>query len=157
VRGAVSIFQFDIGFVSFLDVSYDFDSAVLPLSGAGGFAGNAVAMGVEQALIAFDGLVVSLISSQPVADSPGALFGPFEGLNAATGAAVTTPDPIGNPMLRRLSIPVNLPLSIVLEGVPLTASASGTITAFALVPEPTTLLLVGGGMAGLAALGRRRS
>jgi hypothetical protein len=159
VRGAAlgGLVQFDIGFVSFLDVFYDISSLVLPINLSGNFAGNALTMGVDSATIAFDGLVVSLIGSQPVADSPGAVFGPYLGTNTLAGATVTSPNPIGDPLLRRLSIPVDLPLSLVLEGVPLSASATGTIVAYGYVPlpEPATLALLGGGLVALAV--RRRS
>jgi hypothetical protein len=146
----------DVGFVSFLDTEYDVASALLPIGGGGTFAGNALTLGVLDALIAFDGLSV-IIVGQVIPDSPPTPLGtPVLGLNTAAGASVTAPDPIGDPLLRKLTIPVSVPLTLTLQGTTLNASAAGQIVAFGYVPEPTTIGLLGLGIAGLAALGRRR-
>ncbi len=152
----MSFVTVDAAFISFLDVAYDIASAgPLAIGGGGAFAGNALAVGVETATVALDGL--STLVGQPIPDTPGTPFDNIFGGNTLAGASVTTPDPVGNPLLRQLTIPVNVPLQLSLEGTNLNASATGTIVAFALIPEPTTLLLLAGGLAGLAAHGRKRA
>ncbi len=156
VRASVSFVTLDVAWISFLDVAYDLDSAgPLAIGGGGAFAGNALAVGVESATVALDGL--STLVGQVIPDTPGTPFDNIFGANTLAGATVTTPDPVGNPLLRQLTIPVDVPLSLTLEGTNLNASATGEIVAFALVPEPTTLLLLAGGLAGLAVHGRKRA
>jgi len=159
VRASVSILTVDAGFVSFLDVDYDIMSAPLALDGSGNFAGNALTMGVADALIAFDGLSVALIG-QPIPDQPPTPLGaPVLGSNTAAGASVTAPDPVGDPLLRKLTIPVNVPLQLDLQGALVNASATGQIVAYAYLtaPEPGTVVLLAFGLGGLAIVGRKRA
>jgi len=57
---------------------------------------------------------------------------------------------------RRLTIDVDVPISLDLSGVPLTATITGQIVALATVPEPASVSLVGLALS-LVALRRRRS
>jgi hypothetical protein len=157
VRATVSLLSVDVGFVSFLDVRYDVLSGVLPIDGSGSFAANALTIGLADALLAFDGLNVSPLEL-PVPDAPPTPVGPLLGTNAVASALVTAPDPIGDPLLRRLTIAVNVPFELDLLGTPLNASASGILVAYAyLVPEPGTLVLLAFGLAGLAIVRRERA
>ena len=159
VRASVSILTVDAGFVSFLDVEYDLMSGVLALDPSGNFAGNALTMGVADALVAFDGLSVAIIG-QPIPDTPPTPLGaPVLGSNTAAGASVTAPDPINDPLLRKLTIPVNVPLQLDLQGALVNASATGTIVAYAylVAPEPGTAMLLAFGLGGLALVGRKRA
>jgi PEP-CTERM motif len=141
----------DAGFFNFTATTYDVVSSALAISGTN-FAANTMTLGIDTATLAFDGLNIIFVG-QPIPDSFGALAGIF-GTNGAATGTVVAPDPIGDPLLRRLTIPVSLPLMLNLEGTMLNASASGTIVAYAYVPEPGTLLLLGGGLLALA-VGRR--
>lgn len=157
VRATVSLVTADVGFVSFLDVRYDLLSGLLPIDGSGSFAGDALTIGLADALLAFDGLSVILLG-QAIPDTPPTPVGTLLGANAAASAFVTAPDPIGDPLLRKLTIAVNVPLQLDLQGTPLNASASGLLVAYAyLVPEPGTLVLLAFGLAGLTIGGHERA
>jgi len=157
VRATVSLLTVDAGFVSFLEVRYDVLSGVLPIDGSGSFAAHALTIGLADALLAFDGLNVTPLDL-PIPDAPPTPVGALLGANAAASAFVTAPDPIGDPLLRRLTIAVNVPFQLDLLGTPLNASASGLLVAYAyLVPEPGTLVLLAFGLAGLAIVRRERA
>jgi hypothetical protein len=141
--------------VSFTDVEYDIASALLPITGTS-FAGNALSMGILDSLIAFDGLSI-IIVGQLIPDSLPTPLGSVMGTNTLAGATVTSPDPIGSPLLRQLTIPVNVPLQLDLQGSLVNASTTGSIIAYALVPEPTTALLLGLGLGALAVRGGKRA
>jgi hypothetical protein len=141
----------DAGFFNFTATTYDVVSSALSISGTN-FAANTLSMGIDTATLAFDGLSIIFVG-QAIPDSNGPLAGVY-GTNGAATGSVVAPDPIGDPLLRRLTIPVSLPLVLNLEGTLLNASASGTLVAYAYVPEPGTLLLLGGGVLALA-LSRR--
>jgi hypothetical protein len=154
VRATVGL-TVDAAFISFLDVSYDLGSTALPISGTS-FAANSLSLGIDSTHVAFDGLSI-IIVGQPIPDDPGALIENVFGTNTSGSASITSPNPVGAPLLRRLSIPVSLPLVLNLGDINLNASITGNIVAFATVPEPTTALLLGIGLAGMAAIGRKRN
>jgi len=139
----------DAAFFNFTSVDYDIVSTALGIS-AGSFAANSLTLGIASADVAFDGLSIIFIG-QPIADSLSTITG-VTGTNTAASGTITAPNPGGDPLLRRLEIPVSLPLVLNLQGTMLNASASGTLVAYAyVVPEPGTLLLLGGGLLALAA------
>jgi hypothetical protein len=147
VRANVGI-AVDAAFFNFTAVDYDIVSTALGIS-AGSFTANTLTLGMETANVSFDGLSIIFVG-QPIPDSVGTITGVF-GTNTAAAGTITTPNPIGDPLLRRLEIPVVLPLMLNLQGTMLSASATGTVVAYGYVPEPGTLLLLGGGLLALAA------
>jgi hypothetical protein len=156
VRATVSILTVDAAFVNFTDSLLDVFSPVLPIT-AGSFDGTALDLGIESASVAFDGLSIVLVG-QLIPDSPGTLVTDAFGMNLLAGATITSPDPIGQPDLRRLTVPVDVDLLVDINGVPLDASASGTIVAnTTLVPEPAVASMLGSGALLLVMLDRRRS
>lgn len=151
VRGSVSFLTLDLAFIAFRDVFYDIASGVLALDGGGAFAGGANNFGIDSALLDVDGLS-ALIVGQVI---PDVLSEPLSGLTGLNngGGVVTN---LGG-LNRMLTITVNVPISLDLEGTIVTASATGTIVAFAtLVPEPSSVLLAGFAVFGLIWAGRRR-
>lgn len=154
VRANVLIIEPDAAFVNFTVVFFDLDSGVLPIT-AGSFASEAVDLGIESATVAFDGLDVGFGFGQPIPDAPDYVILDALGMNLAAGATVTAPDPF-QPNLRRLSIPVDVDLAIDL-GVPLDATATGTLVAYATLPEPGAAWALASGGLLLTVLARRRS
>jgi hypothetical protein len=156
VRATVSILTVDAAFVNFLDSLLDVFSPVLPIT-SGSFDGSALDLGIESAAVAFDGLSVVLVG-QLIPDSPDTMIFDAFGPNLPAGATITSPDPIGQPDLRRLTVPVDVDLMVDINGVPLDASASGTIVAnTTLVPEPGVASMLGSGALLLVFLDRRRT
>jgi hypothetical protein len=153
VRATVSIFTLDAAFINFTEVLHDIFSPVLPIA-SGSFDGQGLTMGFELATIAFDGL--STLVGQPIPDAQGTQLLDVLGTNLVAGATITAPDPM-EPDLRMLTLPVDLDLVVVVGGVPLDASATGTIVAFTTIPEPGITSMFASGAVLLAFLDRRRS
>jgi hypothetical protein len=153
VRASVSIFTLDAAFINFTEVQYDVFSNVLPIT-AGTFDGAELEVGFELATVEFDGL--STLVGQPIPDATGTPIVDAFGENLPAGATITAPDPM-QPDLRQLTVPVDVDLVVDVGGVPLTAGATGTLVAFATVPEPGAASMLASGGALLAALARRRS
>jgi len=153
VRANILIVEPDAAFVNFTDVFFDLASGVLPIT-AGSFASEALDLGIESATVAFDGLDVGFGFGQPIPDAPDYVILDAVNANLAAGATVTAPDPL-QPDLRMLTIPVDVDLVIDL-GVPLDATATGTLVAFAVLPEPGAASMLGFGGLLLACLERRR-
>jgi hypothetical protein len=153
VRGSVSILTLDLAFIAFRDVFFDIASGVLALDGGGAFAGGANNFGIDSALLDVDGLNAAIVGQV----IPDVLSEPLSGLSGLnTGGGVVTN--LGG-LDRKLTITVSVPISIDLEGTIVTASATGTIVAFAtltVIPEPSSVLLAGFAAFGLIWAGRRR-
>lgn len=145
---ATAIITVNLGYISFSNVTYDVTSAVLAVSGGTSFATNTTTLGLTDSSIAVDGL--STIIGQLIPDTI-AQSGPINAVNV-NGAAGTLTDLGGTNY--RITIPVNMPVMVSLQGVNLSATATGTLVGYATgVPEPSSLLLV---VLGVAALGARR-
>jgi hypothetical protein len=148
VNAQVSIITINTGYIAFDNVSYDLASAVTALSGTS-FLSTGITLGILDSRVGYDsiaggttGIGDTLVNTGPIA-----------ALNA-NGTAGSIVNVGGN--LYRLTVPINMPVFVNLGGVMLNATATGTLVAFAEIPEPATLGLVAIGLAGLAMHGRRR-
>jgi hypothetical protein len=152
VRGTLVI-TVDVGFMALRSVFADIESNVVPLGGGGSFAASSTMFGLESAQLQLDGFTV-LGNDVPDLNEP---LDAFLAGNTAGAGSVISPDPIGQPLLRKLTLPVNVPLAIPIEDVgAVNGSITGTVVAFAVVPEPSALALAVIGMAGLIASSWRR-
>ncbi len=142
VRGSVSILTLDLGYLAIRDVLFDIGSGIVPLDGLGNYLGNTTAVGIPSSVVDVDGLNAALVG-QVIPDVYHASLTVPSQTNTA-GGTVTN---LGG-LLRQLTVSVNVPIAIDLDGTIVTGSATGQIVAFAVVPEPSSLL-----MAGIAALG----
>ncbi|CAG0984503.1 hypothetical protein MYXO_02052 [Myxococcaceae bacterium] len=150
--------QGDAGVLNFQNVLLNvLNTSVIAMSGTN-FSSAGIQVGIDTALVNFDGLSLSLIG-QVVPDANQQAFSPLFAANGTTTSSVTAPDLINQPLLRKLTLNINLAnLQLDLSGTIVTASITGTLVGYAtVVPEPSTLLLAAAGMLGLAIRGRRRA
>jgi hypothetical protein len=144
----------NLGYISFSNLSYDVISAALAVDGGGNFGASTVGLGILDSQVQVDG--VSSLAGQPVADSIGNT-GPIMGTNSSAGNGQIIWLG-GNDY--KITVPINMPVSVSLSGVNLNATATGTLVGFATfipIPEPSTLLLAVTGLVALAARSRRRA
>jgi len=149
VNASVSILTINIGYIAFSNVLYDLDSTVLSVTGGTSFLTNSIDLGILDSLAAFD----SVNSGTTGVGDALANTGPITATNTAGSPGTITNLGFGN---YRITIPINMPVSVNLQGVQLNATATGTLVGFALIPEPATIGLLAAGVAGLAIGGRRR-
>lgn len=140
----------NVGYISFDNVSYDVSSIVTAMAGTS-FLSNAITLGLADSRINFDGITGGLIP-QVVGDTQ-AQSGPLLGVN--TGGPAGSIVNVGG-IQYRITVPINLPVTVSLGGVNLTATATGTVVGFAFIPEPATAALVVAGIVALGVRGRRR-
>ncbi len=160
VNAQVSIITVNAGYISFTNVSYDLASAVLAVTGTS-FVSNTTTIGLADSTINFDSVSSGTTA---IGDTIGNT-GPINAVNSGGGAGSIVACPIvtgsclyGGVNLYKLTIPINLPVSVSLSGVNLNGTATGSIVGYAtIVPEPATLLATAAGLVGLAIAGRRRS
>ena len=145
---AFFIININTGYIAFDNVFYDIGSAALAIAGTS-FLSNTTTIGILDSRIGYDSIASGTTGIGDVLAQTGAI------------AAVNSGGPAGSIVdmggqIYRLTIPVNMPVFVNLSGIMLNATATGTITAYAFVPEPATLGLVMIGITGLALHGRRR-
>jgi hypothetical protein len=148
VNATVSILTINIGYIAFSNVLYDLDSGVIPITGTS-FASNVVDLGILNSDIALDSVNSGTSGIGDTIGQSGSIYA----TNSAGPAGAIVDLGGGN---YRLTVPINMPVFVDLSGVQLNATATGTVVAYAFIPEPTTIGLLATGIAGLAAYGRRR-
>lgn len=159
VNASVSILTINIGMISFSNVSYDLNSAVLPVTGTS-FLSNTTTLGLADSQINFDSVSAS---TSGIGDTIGNT-GPITAVNTggAAGSVIACPVLSGSCLqagvnIYRITVPINLPVAVSLSGVNLNGTATGSLVGYAFIPEPATFALLAAGVAGLAIRGRRRS
>jgi hypothetical protein len=152
-RGSVLLITPDLAYLAFRSVQFDVDSGAIPLAynfGGATFAGGTNSFGIQSAAIDIDGLAAQLVG-QPVPDMRNKLLSDLIGWNVLGGTIVnfTSFGP-------ELTLLVNTPIAIEVDGVPLQAIVSGQIVAYTTIPEPSSILLAGCAAFGLFVACRRR-
>jgi hypothetical protein len=155
VRASVSILTVDAGFLDIRNVSYDAQSGVLATAGnvntTQTFNSAAVNFGILNALVDLDGLSI-IIVGQPIPDTLALPLALPLALNSNAGGTITN---LGG-LARKLTVPISIPLALEIEGIVLNMNITGQVVATALVPEPSSLMMAGVGLVGLAVCARRR-
>lgn len=133
-RGVYSGFTGDMGYFAMSEINFDLDSAPLPITGTN-FVANTASFGISTGLIALDGIAF-LVSPSFFPDAI-LEFSDISGTNQSLTGSITNS---GNSL--QLIMPISVPVQFNIDGVPLNATLSGTIVAYAM-PEPSTFALVG--------------
>jgi PEP-CTERM motif len=146
----------DAAFMSISNVSYESQSDVLPVTGGGGsgtFPSNSMLFGILESDFNVDGISI-IIAGQLIPDS---VASGLDNVVAVNTAPVATLANLGG-LLRQMTVTISQPIIIDLGGgVFLNGSATGTLVATAIVPEPSTLAMCSIGFAVVGAgLARRR-
>ncbi|MEX0675640.1 MAG: hypothetical protein WD063_01095 [Pirellulales bacterium] len=128
---------FTVGYFNFALVEYDLGSASLPIS-SGIFAANTTDIGISSAQANLKGVSI-IIVGQILPDAQATLADLLTTNQAATGT-ITAPDPIGQPNLRRLTLPILQIFSIEITpgAPPFMGSLTGQIVATATIPASVT-------------------
>jgi len=150
---AVDLFSAAVAYIAFRNVNYGIDSAPMPFLGpttGGTFNTAGLSFGIANALLDVDGLSV-IIVGQLIPDLANQAITNLLGTSIAPGGVIS-----GSGLNRQITIPLNIPIAIDLDGTLLAASLTGTIVATAVVPEPSTLMMAGIGLVSLAVCARRR-
>jgi hypothetical protein len=141
----------DLAYIAFRNVALDASSGIMPLTGGTTFAGGSNNFGIQSATLDVDGLTVTLLG-QPIPDMVNSPLSNLTGLNTLGGSVQVL-----NALDRKLTLNINVPIAIDVDGTILNATATGQIVAFAtLVPEPSSIVMAGFAAFGLCWAGRRR-
>lgn len=137
-RASVSILTVDAGFLGFHDVSYNLTSASIPIAGFTTFPASSTDFGILESKLDFDGVALPLGLGQPIPDILDTPLDNLIGPNSGGAASIIS---LGG-LMRQMTIPIVeiIPLDLG-GGVVINATATGTIVATALVPEPSTFAL----------------
>jgi len=158
IRASVSILTVDLAYLNLYNVLGDISSGAIPLTGAAGtytLPANGISYGIQYSDIAVDGLS-ALIVGQVIPDTF-TNFTNVTGVNTTLLANITSPQPILDPTLRKLTLSISISATTDLNGTPLTINTTGTLVATAhYVPEPSTFMLAGLGLVSMAFCARRK-
>ncbi len=138
-QGDLPIFGWDdVAFVALRNVLFDAaTTTALPIS-AGNFDSTAVQIGVAGGEAAYRGVGLAGGSIGSGVE----VFPPFLAANTAAGGMITTPNPM-IPAQQRLTVSVNIPVTLDLGGGGVTGTATGTIVANAVVPAANDRIAAG--------------
>ncbi len=123
-----------LGFIAFRQVEVEIASGPLAVTG-GGFASDELTVGLAVVGLDFDGVDAGGFLGQVLSDAVGVIeAGVVADPNALAGATITTPDPVGAPLVRQLTLPlefiVDTPRGLVGQG------AGQIIAVLELAPDP---------------------
>jgi hypothetical protein len=148
------IVNVDAGFLAIRDLELDITGAPISMVGSGGsyvLPASTSDFGIDSSKIYFDGLTVTGIG-QPIPDVFAQTLGGFGGTNISSSTITN----LGG-LNRRLDYNINVPVSLVIEGITVSGTAAGKIVAFATVPEFSSMgLLAAGGILSTGAYFARR-
>jgi len=152
VRATVLTTTVDSVFLAFRDVLFELESGVVPLGGGTTIAAGTTEWGMPSAGPDVDGISTLLLGEW----IPDYRALPVSLPNASNSATGTVTD-LG-PYLRQLTLAVNVPFEFDVEDVTVTGFINGQVVAHLMIPEPSSVLLlgVGAGVVGIAARRHRR-
>lgn len=162
---ATDIITANAAYISFYNTNFNVTSGNVGVAGGpspsgtgtGSFNGTQTNLGIQQSLLAFDGLSFPLIGQviPDAVEQSGALVNP----NANSGGGIVYNGLVGGLVSATLTLPVTEVISIDLGNNSfLTGTGTGTIVmnAFLPTPEPSTLMIAGLGLVSLAVCARRK-
>lgn len=138
VRGTYLILTFDAAFLALRNVRLDVASEAVTLT-AGAFPGNQTEFGIISAVGDVDGLELPLDFGQPVPDVLGGELDPIVATNSLGGLI----EDLGGKN-RKLTLNIETTISIDLQGILLSGSATGQIVAYGTIPEVPPLSISAG-------------
>lgn len=133
----------DVANIAIRNILFNIDSGAIPISpvypntGPQTFNANQISFGVQSATMFYAGY--SYGSGLGAGAAP---FAPTLNLNTSTSGSISVPDPL-NPTLKKLTFTLNIPIVVDLGGLPLVGTGTGTIVAYAQVPEASSFLMIG--------------
>jgi len=129
IRGTYLV-TFDAAYMALRGVHLDIGSGVLPLDASGAFAGNQSVFGITTALADTDGLALPLNLGQPVPDLRADPLPPTSGINTSGGLI----ENLGG-RSRKLTYNINVPITISVDTVDISGTATGLIVAYGTIPD----------------------
>jgi len=139
-------------YLAFRSVSFQIDSAPMPFVGpttGGTFNTAGLSFGIANALIDLDGVSITFVG-QLIPDAANVAVSNLVAANTNPNGTI-----VGGGIFRQITIPLNIPIAIDVDGIILNASLTGQIVAVA-IPEPSTLMMAGVGLVSLGVYARRR-
>jgi hypothetical protein len=127
----------DVSYLSIPSTSYDESSGLLSINGSGNFAANSIVHSTSGS----GGLYgLSVPVSGQIPDYVTNFASSLSGTNTAPTGSVTAPDPVHQPLLRKLTVPYSVNLSVFVpfgDGGTVTGTLTGQLVATATLAPPT--------------------